>query len=130
MEALGNLPPDVEPKVSEHIDEIVAMIEQLIDSGNAYAVEGDVYFAVASFAAYGALSARNLDDLQAGRAGRGRPAQAQSPGLRPVEGRQAGRDRLGQPLGQGPARLAHRVLGHEQPLPGRDASTSTAAAWT
>ena len=66
MRRLGNLDPDVEPTVSGHIPEIIALVEGLIASGHAYVVDGDVYFAVAAFAEYGALSARQLDDLQAG----------------------------------------------------------------
>ncbi|MCX7970304.1 MAG: cysteine--tRNA ligase [Negativicutes bacterium] len=63
---LGVLPPAVTPRVSEHIPEIVAMIGQLLDNGHAYRVDGDVYFRVESFAGYGKLSGRSLDDMQAG----------------------------------------------------------------
>ncbi len=66
MDALGNLQPDVEPKVSEHIPEIIALIEEILASGHAYESEGDVYFEVGSFPAYGGLSHRNLDELKAG----------------------------------------------------------------
>ncbi len=66
MAALGNQEPDVEPRVSDHIEEIVSLIQKIIDAGHAYAVDGDVYFAVDSYAAYGALSRRNIDDLRAG----------------------------------------------------------------
>jgi len=67
MDALGNLRPEVAPKVSEHIPQIVALIQKLVDKGFAYAPgNGDVYYAVRKFAEYGRLSRRNLDDLQAG----------------------------------------------------------------
>ena len=66
MTALGCLRPDVEPKVSEHIPAIVTLIERLVATDHAYAADGDVYFAVRSFAPYGRLSKRKLDDLQAG----------------------------------------------------------------
>jgi cysteinyl-tRNA synthetase len=67
MDALGNLRPDAEPRVSEHIPQIVAMIETLVARGFAYAPgNGDVYFAVRKFSEYGRLSRRNLDDLLAG----------------------------------------------------------------
>jgi cysteinyl-tRNA synthetase len=67
MDALGNLRPDAEPRVSEHIPQIVAMIETLVARGFAYAPgNGDVYFAVRKFPEYGRLSRRNLDDLLAG----------------------------------------------------------------
>ena len=66
MARLGNLEPDIEPKVSDHIDQIVALVQRLIDNGSAYAVDGDVYFHVPNFADYGKLSHRNLDDMLAG----------------------------------------------------------------
>ena len=67
MDALGNLRPDVCPRVTTHIPEIVALIEALVAKGYAYAPgNGDVYYAVRRFADYGRLSRRNVDDLQAG----------------------------------------------------------------
>ncbi|NKC29561.1 cysteine--tRNA ligase [Roseomonas sp. BU-1] len=66
MAALGVLPPDVEPRATETIPEMVAMIERLIASGHAYAAEGHVLFAVASFPAYGALAGRSPDEMLAG----------------------------------------------------------------
>jgi cysteinyl-tRNA synthetase len=67
MDALGNVRPDVEPRVSEHVPEIVAMIADLVEKAFAYAPgNGDVYYAVRKFPDYGRLSKRNLDDLMAG----------------------------------------------------------------
>jgi cysteinyl-tRNA synthetase len=67
MDAIGNLRPDVAPKVSEHIPQIVALIEKLVARGFAYAPgNGDVYYSVRKFPEYGRLSRRNLDDLLAG----------------------------------------------------------------
>ena len=66
MASIGVLPPDVEPKATEHIPEMVALIERLIANGVAYVVDGDVYFEVRRFPAYGALSGKNIDDLEAG----------------------------------------------------------------
>ncbi|ABS26697.1 cysteine--tRNA ligase [Anaeromyxobacter sp. Fw109-5] len=67
MDALGNLRPDVAPKVSEHVPQIVAMISSLVEKGFAYAAaNGDVYFSVRAFPDYGRLSKRNLDDLLSG----------------------------------------------------------------
>lgn len=57
---------DIHPKVSEHIPEIIAMVDRLVQNGSAYVVEGDVYFEVRQFAAYGKLSGRTLEDMQAG----------------------------------------------------------------
>ncbi|MEZ4458464.1 MAG: cysteine--tRNA ligase [bacterium] len=61
---------DVEPKVSDHIPQIVAMVEKLIERGHAYESKGDVYFRVQSFDSYGKLSHRKLEDMEAGRSGR------------------------------------------------------------
>lgn len=66
MEALGNLPPDVEPRATHHIQEMIEMIEKLIEKGHAYAAEGHVLFKVASFSDYGRLSRRNQDEMMAG----------------------------------------------------------------
>src|SRR5437588_182777 len=66
MQCLGVMAADVEPKATDHIPEMQALIARLIERGNAYASQGDVYFAVRSFAGYGKLSKRNLDDLRAG----------------------------------------------------------------
>jgi cysteinyl-tRNA synthetase len=66
MSALGVHPPDVEPRVTDHIAPIIALIERLIAAGNAYVAEGHVLFAVSSYKAYGALSRRSRDDMLAG----------------------------------------------------------------
>jgi cysteinyl-tRNA synthetase len=66
MKAIGNLPPDEEPRATDHIADMVALILRLIEGGHAYAAEGHVLFAVASFAQYGALSGRSPDELMAG----------------------------------------------------------------
>jgi cysteinyl-tRNA synthetase len=61
---LGLGRPDVEPTAAETVPEQIAMIEQLIERGSAYAVEGDVYFRVASFPDYGRLSRQRLDAME------------------------------------------------------------------
>jgi cysteinyl-tRNA synthetase len=63
---LGILRPDLEPKATEHIPEMIGLIRELIDRGLAYQSGGDVYFRVKQFAGYGSLSGRNLEDMQAG----------------------------------------------------------------
>jgi cysteinyl-tRNA synthetase len=63
-------PPEVEPRVSDHVPQIVALIEKLIALGSAYAVDGDVFYSVASFPEYGKLSHRKLDELELGGSGR------------------------------------------------------------
>jgi cysteinyl-tRNA synthetase len=66
MAALGVLAPTQEPRATDHIAQMIAMIETLVERGHAYAAQGNVLFDVTSFAAYGALSGRSLDDLVAG----------------------------------------------------------------
>lgn len=66
MAALGALPPDVEPRATGHIAEMIALIERLIANGHAYAADGHVLFSVPSFANYGKLSGRSPDELLAG----------------------------------------------------------------
>ena len=64
--ALGCLAPDVEPRATEHLGAMIAMVERLIANGLAYAADGDVYFSVDAFPGYGKLSKRKLDELLAG----------------------------------------------------------------
>ncbi len=66
MASLGVLPPTYEPRATEHIDDMIALIEQLIEKGYAYRLNGSVYFSVAKDKAYGALSGRTLDEMVAG----------------------------------------------------------------
>ncbi len=66
-QALGVLPPDLEPKATGSIDDILAMVQTLIDKDLAYiGSNGDVFYAVSRFAAYGRLSGKQLEDLRAG----------------------------------------------------------------
>jgi cysteinyl-tRNA synthetase len=65
-QALGCLPPTVEPRATEHIPTMIAIIEKLIAKGHAYVAEGHVLFDVRSMPAYGKLSRRSLDDMIAG----------------------------------------------------------------
>jgi cysteinyl-tRNA synthetase len=65
-QALGALPPDHEPRATESIEAIVAMIEKLIARDYAYRADGDVYYAVSRFSDYGKLSGERLEDLRAG----------------------------------------------------------------
>lgn len=66
MGALGVLPPDVEPKATEHIEQMQQMIQHLIDKGHAYEAEGHVLFDVPSYSDYGRLSKRDQDEIIAG----------------------------------------------------------------
>jgi len=64
--ALGNLPPTVTPRATEHVQQMVAMIAELISAGHAYTAEGHVLFDVSSKPDYGKLSRRPLDEMIAG----------------------------------------------------------------
>ena len=66
MEALGVLPPVIEPRATEHIEQIIEMIAVLIKQNNAYEAEGHVLFHVPSFSDYGLLAGRSRDDMIAG----------------------------------------------------------------
>jgi cysteinyl-tRNA synthetase len=65
-DALGVRPPDIAPRASGHIPEMLALIARLVDAGLAYQVGGDVYFAVGKWPEYGRLSGRDPAELQAG----------------------------------------------------------------
>src|ERR1700723_3769762 len=103
MAALGNLPPDVEPRATEHIPQMIAMIARLIAGGHAYAAQGHALFRVASFRDYGKLSRRSRKEMIAG-------ARVE---IAPYK-EDPGPARLGQPLGSRPPGLAHRMLGDER----------------
>ncbi|MES2473289.1 MAG: cysteine--tRNA ligase [Pseudomonadota bacterium] len=64
--ALGNLPPSVSPRATEHIAQMITIIEKLIAAGHAYAADGHVLFDVSSKGDYGKLSRRSLDEMLAG----------------------------------------------------------------
>ena len=66
LAAAGVEPPDIEPRATHHIAEMIALIERLIGSGHAYAAEGHVLFSVKHFAEYGRLSGRDPEELLAG----------------------------------------------------------------
>ena len=66
MDALNVKRPDYEPKATEHIEQIIAVVNRLIEKGYAYESGGNVFFAVEKFDAYGKLSGRKLSDMEAG----------------------------------------------------------------
>ncbi len=66
LRVLGVEPPDVEPRVTSHVPQIVGLIERLVATGHAYEAEGHVLFSVPGFADYGRLSGRDRDDMIAG----------------------------------------------------------------
>ena len=66
MESLNMVRPTLEPRATEHVDQIIAIISALINKGFAYEAGGDVYFSVENFPDYGKLSGRRLEDMVAG----------------------------------------------------------------
>lgn len=66
MRAINVLDPTIRPKATQEIPEMIQLVVALIDKGYAYEVDGDVYFSVRALPAYGGLSGRNLDDMEAG----------------------------------------------------------------
>ncbi|WP_447978145.1 cysteine--tRNA ligase [Candidatus Nitrospira bockiana] len=66
MARLGVRAATIEPKATDHIPDIIRLVQSLLDKGVAYRIDGDVYFDVNRFTAYGALSKRKLEELQAG----------------------------------------------------------------
>ncbi len=66
MGALGVLPPDIEPRATRHIDDMIVMIEALVEKGHAYEADGHVLFDVDSYKDYGSLSKRDLREMIAG----------------------------------------------------------------
>jgi cysteinyl-tRNA synthetase len=66
MDALNVKRATIEPRATQHIGNIVKIIERLVEKGKAYSVDGDVYFRVTSFEGYGKLSGRKLEDMEAG----------------------------------------------------------------
>jgi cysteinyl-tRNA synthetase len=66
MDALGIQRVDVYPRVTDHIPDIIELVEKLVENGNAYELDGTVYYSVQSFPQYGKLSGRSLEDLKAG----------------------------------------------------------------
>ena len=65
-DALGCLPPSIEPRATGHVPQMVELMERLIEKGHAYHGEGGVYFAVRSWPGYGALSGQRLDEVEQG----------------------------------------------------------------
>ena len=66
MAALNSLPPDIEPRATDHIPQMIALVERLIETGHAYAADGHVLFQVSTMGDYGKLSGRNRDEMIAG----------------------------------------------------------------
>ena len=134
MAALNWLAPDEYPRATDHIPQMLAMIDALVQRGHAYAAEGNVYFSVASWPRYGELSGLPHEAMLPLANERGnRPddaRQARSARLRPLAGLAAGRAGVAGSVGRRPPRLAHRVLGDGDGVPRQPLRRSTAAVPT
>ena len=102
VEALGVRRATVHPKATEHIPEIIALVQKLMDKGLAYKSTDGVYFDTEAFRGYGKLSGQNLEGPGERRAHPGGREQEASHGLCALEGAQGGRALLGVPLWRGP----------------------------
>ncbi len=119
----GEPPRFIEPRATDHIAEMTAMIEGLVAAGHAYVADGHVLFDVPSMPDYGRLSKRPPRRDGGRRPRRGRALQALAPRFRAVEAVEAGRALVALALrdrGAGAAGLAHRVLGHVGQAPRPD----------
>ena len=113
--ALGCLPPTYEPRATGHVPEMIELMQRLIDAGHAYAADGDVYFDVRSFPAYGALSGQKLDEMQPAGDSRGR--------------RRASATRATSRCGRRPSRRAEPRPGRRRGAAAGPAGTSSARRW-
>ena len=114
---LGILPANHFPRATDHVPEMIVIIERLIARGLAYEVEGAVYFAVKRFPGYGRLSGNVGEALRQG-VRRARPQQARSSRLRALEeGGAWARAHVGFTVGRRLSGMAHRVFGDEHEVP-------------
>ena len=117
--AIGCLPPSIEPRATEHIAEMISLVERLIARGHAYAAEGHVLFDVASDPDYGSLARRSLDEMRAGARVEVAPYKRDPMDFvlwKPSSGTEPGWE---SPWGFGQAGLAPRMLGHVGEAPRR-----------
>ena len=121
LRALNVTGIDDMPRATQHIPGMIEMIGVLIAKGFAYAAAGDVYFDIGHDGGLWQAVQPRPRTARGRLAGRGQRQEAQPRRLRPVEGGQGGGAAVGQPLGSGPTRLAHRMLGHERAAPRQDA---------
>ena len=121
MDRLGFERPTDVPHATEYVDEMVAMIGELVEIGRAYITDDGVYLSVETVEDYGLLAHQSLDEMLAGGGERevfGADQQAPPGRLRAVEAGQAGRAVVAVAVGRGPARLAQRVR-RDEPRPAR-----------
>ena len=118
--ALNVLPPTVEPRATEHIAEMIAMVEKLVENGHAYAADGHVLFDVPSMDDYGRLSRRSLDEMQAGARVEVAPYKKDAMDFVLWKPSAEGEPGWDKPLGPRPSGLAPGMLGHELQASGKN----------
>jgi len=112
-------------RATDHIKDMVALIEKLQQNTYTYPSEGSIYYRIMKFKDYGKLSKVDLSGIQAGaRVGQRPLRKRKRPGFRIVEGAEAWRAFLGDADWGGPAGLAHRMLGDGDEIPWRHAGYS------
>ena len=119
MDALGAMRPTIEPRATEHIEDMLRMIGTLIEKGHAYAAEGHVLFAVDSMDDYGQLSGRSIDDMIAGARVEVAPYKRNPMDFVLWKPSKEGEPSWPSPWGEGASGLAYRMLGHEREASGR-----------
>ncbi len=102
----------MEPKATEHIQEIIDIVKGLIDKGYAYEVEGDVYFEIEKFSDYGKLSKRDLDDMMAGARVDVSEKKRNPMDFALWKASKEGEPAWESPWGPGQTRLAYRMFSH------------------
>ena len=113
------LPAQVFPWATQHIPEMIDMVEQLLADGYAYLAGGNVYYDVANFQGYGKLSRNFGGDLLEGVRVEADPLKRDPRDFTLWKAAEPGRDvQVGQPLGRRIPRLAHRMFRHGQQVPG------------
>ncbi len=116
-DAVGCRPPDIEPRATGHIPEMIVLIRRLIEGGHAYPGGGDVYFDVHSYPGYGALSGQRLDQMRPAEDADDVAAKRDPRDFTLWKGAKPGEPFWETPWGPGPPRLAPGVLGHVHQVP-------------
>ena len=125
--------PEHMPRATEHIPEMIALIERLAARGHTYDADGSVYFRIASFPEYGRLSRLDVAGIQAGArvdTDKYDKENARDFVLWKAKSDEPAWAQWDAPFGRGRPGLAHRVLGHEHEVPGRDLRPALRAART
>ena len=132
--AVGCRPPDIEPRATGHIPEMIVLIRRLIERGHAYPAAGDVYFDVHSYRDYGALSGQRLDQMRPAEDSDDAPEGPGAPSATRATsrcGRAPNRASLpGRPRGDPVGRAGTWNVRPWPPSTSGPPSTSTAAGWT